>query len=82
MTTEQIHQKFNEVLQTKGLSKKIENYSKDVVYNWRFNRGRKPTTGEMLDVLYQLDLITIKENEPNRIQKRNFQSNIGIPVYK
>ncbi|WP_026730215.1 hypothetical protein [Flavobacterium denitrificans] len=63
MTKEEIIILFNETLQISGLSRKIEGFSKDVIYNWRNGRGNPPTTGQMLDVLWQLGKIKIS-HEP------------------
>lgn len=64
MTTTEIETLFKETLLITGVSKRLEGISKDVIYNWRKNRGNPPTTGQMLDVLWQLNKIKIS-NESN-----------------
>lgn len=59
MTTTQIETLFFEVLEEKAVYKKLEGISEDKVYNWRKVRGPKPTIGDMLNVLYQLQRITV-----------------------
>lgn len=64
MTPEQIKELFNQAIQEKAVYNKLEGITRNQVYNWIHNRGNAPTTGNMLDVLYQLNKITI--HEPNR----------------
>jgi hypothetical protein len=60
MTNLQIEKLFFETIEETAIYNKLEGISEDKIYNWRKGRGRKPTTGEMLDVLYQLDRIEVK----------------------
>jgi hypothetical protein len=60
MTTTEIESLFFEVLEEKAVYKKLEGISEDKIYNWRKARGPKPTIGDMLSVLYQLNIIEIK----------------------
>jgi hypothetical protein len=60
MTNAQIEKLFFETLEEKAIYNKLENITEDKIYNWRKGRGRKPTTGEMLEVLYQLEKIEVK----------------------
>jgi len=59
MTPDEIKSLFTQTIQTRGI--KLTGYSKDVIYNWKHNRGNPPTTGAMLDVLYQLGKIKINQ---------------------
>jgi hypothetical protein len=61
MTNAQIEKLFFETLEEKAIYNKLEGITEDKIYNWRKGRGRKPTTGEMLEVLYQFNKITIHE---------------------
>jgi hypothetical protein len=65
MTNTQIEKLFFETIEETAIYNKLEGISEDKIYNWRKGRGRKPTIGEMLDVLYQMNKIVI--NEPNKI---------------
>ncbi|MBW4362492.1 hypothetical protein [Flavobacterium taihuense] len=62
MTTEQIEVLFYSAIEEKAIYKKLKDISEDKIYNWRKNRGSKPTIGDMLNVLYQLDKITITQS--------------------
>ena len=62
MTPEQIKAAFEEAIQEKAVYNKLEGISRNLIYNWNNNRGPKPTTGDMINVLYQLKKISIKEN--------------------
>jgi hypothetical protein len=59
MTKQEIELLFNEAIQTMAIDRKLEGVSKDVIYNWRKNRGNPPATGKMIDVLWQLGKIKI-----------------------
>lgn len=59
MTTSQIEELFLIAIQEKAIYNKLEGITEDKIYNWRKERGVKPTTGDMLNVLYQLNKITI-----------------------
>jgi hypothetical protein len=59
MTTEQIEVLFHSVIEEKAIYKKLNDISEDKIYNWRKGRGAKPTIGDMLNVLYQLNKISI-----------------------
>lgn len=65
MTTIQIEKLFFETIEETAIYNKLEGISEDKIYNWRKGRGRKPTLGEMLEVLYQLNKISI--HEPTRL---------------
>ena len=67
MTTEQIETLFFETINNKeaygkALYNQLEGVTENQIYNWRKQRT-KPTIGDMLNVLYQLNKIQI--NEPN-----------------
>jgi hypothetical protein len=62
MTTEQIQSLFEETIKEKAIYNKLEGVSRNLIYNWNNNRGAKPNIGDMLNVLYQLKKISIKEN--------------------
>jgi hypothetical protein len=64
MTPEQIKELFFITIQEKAVYNKLDGITRNQIYNWLNNRGAAPTTGNMLDVLYQLNKITI--HEPNR----------------
>lgn len=52
---------FLEAISEMAVYNKLQGYTKDNLYNWR--KDRKPyTRGEMLDVLSQLEIITITIN--------------------
>ena len=59
MTPEQIKILFEEAIQEKAVYNKLEGISRNLIYNWNNNRGAKPTVGDMINVLYQLNLIEI-----------------------
>lgn len=58
MKESEIKEKFNEILNERGIYSKI-NVSRDVVYNWKKGRGPEPTLGQMLEALYRLEMITV-----------------------
>lgn len=62
MTTEQIEALFYSVIEEKAIYKNLIGISEDKIYNWRKSRGSKPTIGDMLNVLYQLNKISILLN--------------------
>lgn len=66
MTTEQIEILFWETINKKesygeAIYKKLEGISEDKIYNWRKGQRTKPNLGDMLNVLYQLKLISVNE---------------------
>jgi hypothetical protein len=61
MTTSQIEELFSIAIQEKAIYHKLEGITEDRIYNWRKERGVKPTTGDMLNVLYQLNKIKITQ---------------------
>jgi hypothetical protein len=62
MTTGQIEVLFHSVIEEKAIYKKLNDISEDKIYNWRKGRGAKPTIGDMLNVLYQLNLVNVVLN--------------------
>lgn len=66
MTPEAIEKLFFETIQARGIHNRLNGITEDKIYNWRKGRGAKPHLGEMLQVLYQLNLIKIT-HEPSRI---------------
>lgn len=60
MNEDQIKSLFNLHLAKRGLPGKIKSYSKDVIYNWRQGRVT-PSIGDMITVLYELNLVQIHE---------------------
>jgi hypothetical protein len=62
MTTEQINALFLEAIKEKAVYNKLEGISRNLIYNWNNNRGTPPTTGDKLNVLYQLKKIAITQN--------------------
>lgn len=63
MTPSQIEEVFFHAIQEKAIYKKIENVTEDMIYNWRKGRGKKPSIGDMLNVIYQLNLVEVKPKE-------------------
>ena len=63
MTPEKIQTLFHQAISQKAIYNKLDGISRNQIYNWLNNRGAAPTMGNMLDVLYQLKMITI--HEPN-----------------
>lgn len=61
MTPEQIKTAFEQAIQEKAVYNKLEGITRNQIYNWNNNRGIKPNLGNMLNVLYQLKLITISK---------------------
>jgi len=61
MTEGKIKELFKENMQDRGVYAKI-NVSRDVAYNWKHGRGTAPTIGQMLEVLYRLNIIKIEVN--------------------
>lgn len=62
MTTEQIESLFNSAIEEKAIYKDLTGISEDKIYNWRKGRGAKPSIGDMLNVLYQLNKISVSVN--------------------
>jgi hypothetical protein len=60
MNQEQISSAFYEAIRQRGISEKLNGISKDVIYHWR-KGTRSVTLGDMLHVLWQLNLIKISE---------------------
>jgi hypothetical protein len=60
MTTDQIEILFHSAIEEKAIYKKLKDISEDKIYNWRKGRGSKPTIGDMLNVLFQLEKIDVK----------------------
>jgi hypothetical protein len=50
---------FNQVIKERGIYNKLEDVTENMIYNWRKGRGKKPSIGDMLGVLWQLNLISI-----------------------
>lgn len=61
MTSTQIETLFFEAIQEKAIYNKLEGITENQIYNWRKQRTT-PNIGDMLGILYQLKLISIKEN--------------------
>jgi hypothetical protein len=66
MTLQQIEVLFYETIEQKAVYNQLTGISEDKIYNWRKKRGAKPHTGDMLNVLYQLNKITINEPSPDQ----------------
>lgn len=62
MTTEQIEVAFKAAIEEKAIYNELTGISEDKIYNWRKGRGAKPSVGDMLNVLYQLNKITVTPN--------------------
>ena len=58
MTPTQIELAFKEAIQQKAIYNKLEGITRNTVFNWLNDRS-KPTSGDMLNVLYQLKKIKI-----------------------
>lgn len=69
MTTEEIEKLFFPIIEETAIYKKLTNISEDKIYNWRKGRGRKPTLGEMLEVLYELGYIELVRTKKQRESK-------------
>lgn len=65
MTTTDITSLFNQVIQEKALYHKLEGISRNTFFNW-VNGRTKPSIGDMLGVLYQLNKIKIISNDSTR----------------
>jgi hypothetical protein len=62
MTVVEIHELFEDtVMNTRALYNKVEGYSEDTIYNWKTKRTQ-PKLGDMLSILYQLNLIKVTTN--------------------
>jgi hypothetical protein len=64
MTPEQIETLFWETINKKeaygeAIYNKLEGITENQIYNWRKGRGKKPSQGDMLNVLYQLNLVKV-----------------------
>lgn len=77
MKKEEIEKLFFETINQKAtygkaLHKKLSGVNDDKIYNWK--KGRQiPSIGDMLDVLYQLDLIkvsllSVSNESPNKVK--------------
>jgi hypothetical protein len=53
---------FSSVIEERGIYNKLTGISEDKIYNWRKGRGAAPSIGDMLEVLFQLNLISISKN--------------------
>ncbi len=58
MTIQQIEVLFNEAIQEKAIYNKLEGITRNNIFNW-LNGRTTPSVGDMLNVLYQLDKITV-----------------------
>jgi hypothetical protein len=47
----------------KAIYNVITGVTKDTLHNWKAKRGPTPTIADMLGVLYQMNLISVKQNE-------------------
>ena len=57
MNENQIEDLFLDTIKNiRALYNKVEGFSEDKIYNWKTNRTT-PTLGDMLSILYQLQLI-------------------------
>ena len=65
MTTQEIKDLFTQAINETAVYNKLSGISENMIYNWRKGRGTGPTISDMLNVLYQLKLITITTNVPN-----------------
>lgn len=61
MSQEDIEILFFDAIQEKAVYNDLEGVTRNHIYNWLKGRGAKPTIGEMINVLYQLNLIEIKQ---------------------
>jgi hypothetical protein len=61
MTQAEIKALFTSALNQRGLVGKVPGITKDMIYHWR--KGiTEPTIGDMLGVLYELQLISVQDN--------------------
>ncbi|MDR6844530.1 hypothetical protein [Flavobacterium granuli] len=81
MTTEEIEVLFHSVIEEKAIYKNLIGISEDKIYNWRKGRGAKPSVGDMLGVLYQLNKISVFncviKSMPNKIFSSTFDEPSG-----
>ena len=62
MTESEIKELFTDTLKTRALYNKVEGFTENIVYNWKAGRT-EPTLGDMLSILYQLNLIKIEPSD-------------------
>ncbi len=69
---------FNQVIKERGIYNKLEGVTENMIYNWRKGRGKKPSIGDMLGVLWQLNLIGVidKSNKGITYIKMNYKGEI------
>jgi hypothetical protein len=60
MTTKQIEAMFLKAINETAVYNRTQTITENQVYNWRKGR-KKPSLGDMLSLLYQLNLIEINE---------------------
>ena len=61
MTPTQIEVLFKDVIQEKAIYNQLKGITRNTVFNWLNNRS-VPSIGDMINVLYQLNKITISIN--------------------
>lgn len=59
MDLEKIDNLFSSAINERGISEKLNGFSKFVIYKWRHNKAQ-PSLGDKLNVLYQLGKIEIR----------------------
>lgn len=74
MTTEEIEVLFHSVIEEKAIYKNLIGISEDKIYNWRKGRGSKPSVGDMLNVLHQLNKISLIVNQVATSQKIKYEN--------
>lgn len=62
MTPDEIKAMFTEAIQKSGVHNQI-GISRYKLYNWRKREGQEASLGDMLAVLYKLELITVQSND-------------------
>lgn len=66
MTTELINELFDAALENEIKVAELQGITKDKIYNWRKGRNtHNVSTGDKLNLLWQLGKIIITANEPN-----------------
>ena len=66
MTTEKINELFDAALQNEIKVAELQGITKDKIYNWRKGRNtHNVSTGDKLNLLWQLGKIIITANEPS-----------------
>lgn len=72
MTKTEIESLFYSIIEEKAIYNKLEGVSRNAVFNW-INGRTKPTFGDMVNVLFQLDHVEIKLKNPITPHKDSYE---------